>query len=424
MLDQIVSDRVAGSVAERLRICMISREFPPETHLGGIGTYTYKTSAALARLGHDVHVITTAHKPAAIYQERGVTVHRIQEAVRGRYVPSSLAHARAVSSAIARIPVPFDVVQACEWGAEAFWYASMPWRKTPLVTRLATPLFVIERINEVTPSRGPRGGVVTRTLERAQTHLSDGIISPTRALARIVSEAWHIPPERITIVPTGSSQEAPAYHQDASLPGALQGSPYLLYFGRLERRKGVHILGEALPAVLEAHPTLRAVFVGEDVTLNGRPFAEIIRAHNAPYADRLIFLPRLPQRELFPMIRAAQVVVLPSLWENLANTCLEAMQLGRPVVATWGCGFEEVIEDGVSGALVPPGDVEALRDCLLSLLADDAPRARMGNAAEQRANAFRLDVMAARLADYYTTLVTTHHGAAPTGPRRSRLWSA
>lgn len=383
---------------------MVSREFPPETHLGGIGTYTYKTSTALARLGHDVHVVTSARKPAAVYGDQGVTVHRFEEPDAPRYVPSSLAHAVAVAATVAAIAEEFDVVQACEWGAEAFWYALRPGRRPPLVTRLATPLFVVEQLNDVATRRGPRAGLVTRRIERAQTRRSDGIISPTRALARIVSEAWRIAPERITIVPTGSAGAGILANADGPLPEALQGHPYVLYFGRLERRKGVHILGEALPAVLDAHPTLRAVFVGEDVTFEGRPFADLVRAHNARHEERLVFLPRLPQRELFPIIRGAHLVVLPSLWENLANTCLEAMQLGRAVVATWGCGFEEVIEDGVSGALVPPGDAEKLGACMLDLLADDARLERIGEAAARRAAEFGLDAMAARLADYYTTL--------------------
>lgn len=395
---------VGNGDARPLRICMISREFPPEMHLGGIGTYTHKTSTALARLGHDVHVVTAARTPAAVYHDQGVTVHRFQEPDPPRGIPSSLAHAAAVAATVAGIEGGFDVVQACEWGAEAAWYAHSPRRRTPLVTRLATPLFVVEQLNDVSTRRGPRAGMVTRQLERAQTRRSDGIISPTRALASIVGEAWHIAPERITVVPTGSANAGIAESANGPVPESLQGHPYLLYFGRLERRKGVHILGEALPAVLDAHPTLRAVFVGEDMTLGGRPFAELIRERNARHADRLIFLPRLPQRELFPIIRGARLVVLPSLWENLANTCLEAMQLGRPVVATWGCGFEEVIQDGVSGALVPPADAAKLEACLLALLADDALLGRLGAAAVQRAGEFGLDAMAARLADYYTTL--------------------
>ncbi len=388
-----------------MRICLVSREYPPETLTGGIGAYTHKTAAALVRLGHETHVVTSAPLPAAEYIENGVVVHRMCELAGQSLMPDSLAHARAVAGAIARIPGRLDIVQACEWAGEAFWYASALRRRAPLVTRLATPHFVVERLNAAAPPRLLRRGLVTRTIERVQAHRSDGIISPTRALAKIVCDGWHFAPERVTVVPTGASLGQGAISPEASLPEALRGSDYLLYFGRLERRKGVHVLGAALPAVLAAHPTLSAVFVGEDLSFGGQPMAEVIRGLAAPYADRLIFLPRMSQSALFPIIRAARLVVLPSLWENLANTCLEAMQLGRPVVATWGCGFEEVIEDGVSGFLTAPDDAAALSARMLDALADGAAAERVGLAAERRAQEFSVDAMAARLAEYYQQLI-------------------
>ncbi len=388
-----------------MRICLVSREFPPETHTGGIGSYTYKTSAALARLGHEVHVVTAARKPAAEYIDNGVFIHRMRDPDVQRRMPYSLTHAREVAATIARIPGQLDIVQACEWGAEAFWYALTPHRRAPLVTRLATPLFVVRQLNETGSQRTLRRGLLTSAMERAQTLRSDGIISPTRALATIVCEGWHIPPERVTVVPTGASLGLTEIPDEAPIPDIVRGSEYLLYFGRLERRKGVHILGAALPAVLDAHPTLKAVFVGEDLTYEGQPMADVIRGLCATHADRLIFLPRMAQRELFPIIRATRLVVLPSLWENLANTCLEAMQLGRPVVATWGCGFEEVIEDGVSGFLAPPGDAEALATRILAALENSAYAEQVGKAAEQRASEFGVDAMSTRLADYYQQLI-------------------
>jgi glycosyltransferase involved in cell wall biosynthesis len=388
-----------------MRICLVSREFPPYTLTGGIGAYTHKTVAALARLGHETHVVTAAAMPPADYEENGVSIHRIQEPDERGPLPFSVAHTRAVASAIARIPGDLDIVQACEWNGEAFWYTTSTHRRTKLVTRLATPHFVVERLNESSQPRGLRRGVVTRTLERVQTLRSDGIISPTRALASIVCDGWHIAPERVTVVPTGASLNQSAAALDAQLPGALQGERYLLYFGRLERRKGVHILGAALPTVLAHHPDLKVVFIGEDLAADGQPMAELIRQLATPYADRLTFLPRMAQGDLFPIIRAARLVTLPSLWENLANTCLEAMQLARPVIATWGCGFEEVIEDNVSGYLATPGDAPALAARILDALADEAAAERIGQAAQRRAQEFSVDAMAARLANYYERLI-------------------
>jgi glycosyltransferase involved in cell wall biosynthesis len=382
-----------------LRICLISREYPPETHIGGIASYTYKTAGALARLDHEVHVVTAAWKPGAEYVERGVHVHRFEEPrVKPREL-QAVAHAARVARTVAGIRGTLDVVQACEWGGEAALYALTPDRRPLLVTRLATPLFLVERINE--HSRMGARGYGQRALERLQALRSDAVISPTRALARIVSDGWHLPLERITVVPTGMEMLPPETGLDGAAPAEVGDTPYVLYFGRLEERKGVHVLGQALPRVLAAHPALRAVFVGDDLGYRGGSMREAIRAAAGPYADRLVFLPRLPQRDLFPILRRALIVALPSLWENLANTCLEAMQLGKPVIATTGCGFEEVLDDGLNGYLVPPGDADALAARLLAALAEPDELARVGEAARLRVSDFAIEPMAARLADFY-----------------------
>ena len=382
-----------------MRICLVSREYPPETHIGGIASYTHKTASALARLGHEVHVVTSAWKPGATYVENGVTVHRFEEPrVKPREL-QALAHARLVHATIAAIPGRFDVVQACEWGGEAFWYALVPRRAAPLVTRLATPLFLVEQLNQ--NSRYGLRGLVFRFMERAQTRRSDGVISPTRALADIVCRGWHMAASRVTVVPTGMTVLPEDTGLGGHLPEQLQGADYLLYFGRLEERKGVQVLGAALPTVLAANPKLKAVFVGDDLSYRGGSMRDAIRVMNAEYADRLVFLPRMPQSELFPILRAARLVVLPSLWENLANTCLEAMQLARPVIATRRCGFEEVIQDGESGFLVEPGDAKDLSDAMIRALADSDLLERVGAQGRRRVGDFAIDAMAQRLADYY-----------------------
>jgi glycosyltransferase involved in cell wall biosynthesis len=107
-----------------------------------------------------------------------------------------------------------------------------------------------------------------------------------------------------------------------------------------------------------------------------------------------------------PAFAAAEVVVLPSKWEGLGLALVEAAQHGRPAVATRVGGIPEVVEDGVTGLLVPPGDVVAFGDAVARLLTDDDLRRRMGDAARESAGRrFSVERYARDVEDLYVRLL-------------------
>jgi len=383
-----------------LKIAFLTPGLPPEG--GGIGSYTEKTSRALAARGHEVHVLVPGIPRLHLEIIDAVRIHRIPTP---RARPMVLAQTRAMAVALRRLG-PFDIVQASEWGGLAWWFSHIA--PTPLVTRLATPHFMIEELNRV-PWAQRRRQSVSRWLERSQARRSARVISPARVLADRVARRWRIEAGAITLVPTGISLPRPEL---GPVPAELQGVEYVLYFGRLEERKGVDTWVEALPAVLRSRPSLHAVFVGEDMGMGGRSFEERARERCPDQSGRLHFLPAMSHARLFPIVAAARLVVMPSHWESLANTCLEAMALSRTVVATSGSGFSEVITDQVDGFLVPPGDATALAARVSDLADDDVRLARIGRAARRRAEDFDLDTMVDRLLTVYAELLS-----APRRPR-------
>ena len=146
----------------------------------------------------------------------------------------------------------------------------------------------------------------------------------------------------------------------------------VLYAGRLSSEKGVDVLVDAvqhLPA-------------GLPVTIAGDgPEREALekQAADRGVADRITFLGRVPAAELHERMRAAAVVVVPSRWyENQPMTVLEAYGCGRPVVASDLGGLPELVEDGVTGALVPHNDPRALADAVTRLAGDPTAAHRMG----------------------------------------------
>ena len=373
-----------------MRIAIVSREYPP--YGGGIGSWSSKAGRGLARLSHDVHLFTEdrAELPAEEVVS-GVHVHRIRPAAMR---PHSVAWAWAAAAAIGQHR-RFDVVQACEWDAEALFCALRP--TAPVVTRLATPHFLVQAMNH---SRLPQRlrSTFTARMERTQARRSRRLISPTRALANVVAQTWGLDEEAIAIVPQAID---PIRTTGAPIPNFLTEVPYILYFGRLEVRKGVDVLIDALPDVLRTHPDVHCVFIGQDMQLDGAPFAEYARQRCDFAFSRLHFMAPMAHSPLFNIVAGASLVVIPSRWENLANTCLEAMALGRPIIATSGSGFDEALTNGVDGILVAPGDVQALAGAISSALADPEMLARMGLAAYRRSKDFTVERMAASLTTVY-----------------------
>jgi glycosyltransferase involved in cell wall biosynthesis len=154
---------------------------------------------------------------------------------------------------------------------------------------------------------------------------------------------------------------------------AVGASPLVLYAGKASLGKGIHVLLEAAGAIRAAVPDSRLVIAGK-----GDP--------PGPPRPGVQWLGSLAQSDLFALYRAADVVVVPSIWpEPLSRVLLEAMHLGRPVVATAVGGTPEAVEHGVTGLLVPPRDAGALAKAVIELLLDPERRARMGEAARRRA---------------------------------------
>jgi glycogen(starch) synthase len=178
------------------------------------------------------------------------------------------------------------------------------------------------------------------------------------------------------------------------------GAPVVVFSGRLEIRKGVHHLVPAMHHVWDSLPDAHLVLMGRDGDWRGGRMSDHLRELAGDRAGRLHVLGLQPLDRVYAGLRAADVVALPSLWENFALAAVEALCVGRPIVATTGSGYHDFIADGVEGVLVPPGRVEPLADALLRLLGDEELRSRMAIAAAARGDELDADRVAARYAEF------------------------
>ncbi len=380
-----------------MNVCFFSQEYPPETHVGGIGTYTYNMASALAKLGHTVHVISSTQNSARTTQDNRVWVHRIKTR---KLLPKELwllNYSYSVGKKVSQINCKFDIVQSSEFASEAFWFALN--KKFPLVTRLATPFYLVEELNGKM-FFGPRP--LFNWMEKKQTLNSDGVFTSTRALAKVVIQKWGIEPSRVDVIPNSIDvSRVIQFGINKPVPDILEGRDFLVYFGRLEERKGVPVLTQALPDVFEQFPSINMVLVGSDSGYRGSSMIDYIKKALHRYLDRLIFFDNLPQEKLFPIVNLSKMVILPSLWEAFGFVCVEAMALGCPVIATSGSGFEEIIENNISGYLAEPGNSELLAEKIISSLKDEGSLRKISEGARKRAQDFEVSKVAHQLVSYY-----------------------
>jgi phosphatidylinositol alpha-mannosyltransferase len=169
----------------------------------------------------------------------------------------------------------------------------------------------------------------------------------------------------------------------------------IVFVGRSEPRKGLDVLLAALPAVREAHPEVRLLVVGAE-------------EGNVKHGG-VTWLGRIPASLVPAAYRSGRVMVSPALgWESFGIVLVEAMASGLPVVASDIPGYRAVLEDGVQGVLVPPGDSGALASALLALIDDEAKRKSMAAAAIGRAGEFSWERLVEDVEEAYAEAVEIH----------------
>jgi len=150
----------------------------------------------------------------------------------------------------------------------------------------------------------------------------------------------------------------------------LQGKKVVLCVGKMSIGKGTLFLVDAIPAVAQHFPEVVFFFIG-------RQAAEPTVAPG--YESHYLWHAPMPNEEVLRLINAADLIVVPSVWqEPQGRVLLEAMSLGKPVVATRVGGIPETVEDGVSGLLVERKNSNALARAIICLLQDPELSRRMG----------------------------------------------
>lgn len=396
-----------------LRIAFATPEYVTERYFyGGLAQYTHRVAKALAGRGHDVHVVTLSDIDDAEFEHEGVRVHRVRGGrllarfngltrhrlgVTARHLDLSFKVHRALRRLHAQ--QPFQLFQFPNYSLCGL--VSMLRRLgVPHVLRASSYQTELHERMGVKPS--PDSHAV-ELLEALQFRLSRHVHAPSHTLQRTLRERTGVNGVRVI--------RSPFYVETGELDDSVyrrlfDGKQYLLFFGCFQLHKGFHTLADALPRFLERFPGAHAALVGRDAPTALAPsVADYARARCGAAAGRLVVADSLPHAQLYPVIAGARLVVLPSLVDNLPNACLEAFGLGRPVVGTAGTSLDELIKEGETGFLVPPGDACALADALARAWTHPG-LAGMGAAARRKASEFSPERTLPALLEYYREVLS------------------
>lgn len=390
-----------------MRIWLLTSELPP-TVPGGIGRYVANAAEMLAGAGHEVTVLAADTDDGEERTPAGA--HVIRFAPRGRllrprehsrsathpaYPYNVIAHWPALSYEIAERAAELawrsgalpDVIECQEYNALPYFLLQRrllgdhPLAQVPVLVHMHSPDFCIARANEDPRYRLPRYWI--GQMEKFGILAADGLLAPSRFLRDEVERELPQARGRIEVLPLPYPPLNPRPARPT--PGDL------VYFGRLEHRKGVLPLAEACARLWRRGVEFRLTLIGGDTHFapRARTIGAELRARHEVWVERgalVIHDAPLAPPALFDRLASAWAVLIPSLWENFPNTCIEAMALGRPVVVSTAGGQAEMVGDDGRAGLVfswdTPGGCE---DAIARVLALSETEAQaMGALARER----------------------------------------
>ncbi len=325
-----------------MKIAFITLENPfSTTSNGGIGTYTGIIAKGMAESGHKVYIITQSPNESEIKIQKNLQLICISmpqtkyntdlEQMQQIYFKVLTLHKK----------IQLDLIECHEWFAPGAIVVQE--LNIPFVTRLHTPLFLIQDIHGVECMY--KNSLRICENERLQTYYSDLITVPCKSLKEIVEEKWNI---QSIVIPNPINSKAYVGLKTNN----CTTDKYLLYIGRLEYRKGVLHYAKALKKAFENDSSFKMYFCGTDSFYKRRSVKKEIIEICSGFDDRLVFINHANEAMKKELISNCVAFVVPSLWENFPYTLLEAMSYDKTVLASDCGGLSEIIEHGKSGFLI------------------------------------------------------------------------
>jgi len=359
---------------KNLTVMMLSWEYPPRV-IGGISPHVFFLSKNLVEIGINVHVVTCDFPGTPAHEViDGVEVHRIDSYKNpspdfSTWIYLMNMNMQKEAAKIAKkINKKIDVFHAHDWlVATAGIGLKHVFRKPLLVTMHSTEM-------------GRRDGLHTQTekmiheTEAWLTYEARKVICCSDYMVSHVGYAFGLPEDKMVMIPNGV--RPPAYQKTMKLCDknirvmfALPEEKIILYVGRLVYEKGIQILVNAAPKILEK---VNAKFIIVGSGYMKEQLSTIVKSMNLE--KKILFSGFVEEEILLKLQKCADVSVVPSLFEPFGIVALEAMAAGSPVVVSDTGGLSEIVDHDLNGVKVCPNNPESLAWGVIKTLLDNKYR--------------------------------------------------
>lgn len=377
-----------------MNILFISSEYPPETGNGGIGTYTFNAASELVLMGHNVHVIAarSSGKEETIISN-GVVIHRTLpekyplpenklffplRIICYKLFPHLLIRltwTNAVKRKFEKLineGHKFDIIEYPECGGEGL-EIKCP-ENCALIARLHTPWEIVRKYDLLRESPGDR--ILLPFIEKLSVLRSHAVSTPSNALSTLIKCKWKL--KNIHVIPNPIQTEKIPLTKDYGW----------IYTGRVERRKGVHILVSAYSQICKHYNPPPLKIIGKeygllpDKTCYGDYIRKLISESSC--SNRIEWIEGCCHEQLIKYLSVSSVAFFPSLWENFPYSCIEAMTAGLAVVVSDCGGFPEIVEHKKSGLLVKNNSAHEWENTMQQLITNKGLVSYLGQNAQKR----------------------------------------
>ncbi len=411
-----------------LNVAMISYHTCPLAILGGKDTggmnvYVRELTRYLGRRGVHLDVFTRSqdeHVPQILhdlgYGNRVVHIpagpeHPMPKKELASYLPQ---FAEGIQNFAREKGIHYDLIHSHYWMSGIAAQALKEAWGVPVVHMFHT-LGLMK--NRVAQSEAEMEGEYRIQGEYQVLKTADCLIAATLAEQSQLQFLYHADKERIAIIPPGVdlSHFYPIAADEAKgVIGVPEDDHMMLFVGRIEPLKGVDTLIRAIAhmrttGVTDQYPHYLAI-IGGDPNADAQVMnSEMARLQNLSrelgLQDLVVFLGKRAQSSLPYYYSAADVLIMPSHYESFGMVALEAMACGTPVVASQVGGLAFLIQDGVTGYVIPGGDHLALSQRLTQLISQPELRERLGQQAATYARQYSWERISNRMMDLYAEVL-------------------